>query len=329
MNDTTAASNPLLEIDTNFHSYLSIHTRSYQSHLVNGGALDYAFDADYSMRQKINSLPNGSKLYKHILSHDMPLTSKWLFARSEVVGALKYPNIYEIAKTCAKRLQTIVPVVYVREGVDTPEIVSFGGDGIEASIAVTKGLVDMLTPKEMQFVIGRELGRVQNNHPVYIMAAPYMSIKPRENYVQWEPIQLESGGGQFSYTLVEWLRMSEVTADRAGIICLDDPYDFPEIFAGIAAKKLPDISGNALSPIDLASALGEYKVLRTTPARNIIVKPTWSFAMRRLFAGIEFSSCETMMNWRNDINSNELHVISNQILEIRCDIIIGAGKEGV
>ena len=44
--------NPLMDINTSFCDYLVARTRSYQEHVV-GGTLDYAFDADFAMRQKI------------------------------------------------------------------------------------------------------------------------------------------------------------------------------------------------------------------------------------------------------------------------------------
>ena len=84
--------NPLLDIDTSFNSYLKARTRSFKDHII-GGALDYAFDADFSMRQKIHGITGWSKLYRTIVSHDIPSKIKRLFQTASIAGSLKFPAI--------------------------------------------------------------------------------------------------------------------------------------------------------------------------------------------------------------------------------------------
>ena len=60
MSDMRDKVNPLLQIDTGFRSYLNAYTRSYQSHMVDG-SLDYAFESDFVVRQKINGLGGQGK----------------------------------------------------------------------------------------------------------------------------------------------------------------------------------------------------------------------------------------------------------------------------
>ena len=56
--NTTERENPLLQIDTSFRTYLNAYTRSYQNHIVDG-VLDYAFESDFAVRQKIMGLGAG------------------------------------------------------------------------------------------------------------------------------------------------------------------------------------------------------------------------------------------------------------------------------
>ena len=100
--------NPLLDIDISFNSYLNARTRSFKSHVI-GGALDYAFDADFSMRQKIHGIPGWNKLYKTIMSQDIPAKVKKLFQTATIAGSLKYPSIYEATCKCAERLEISLP----------------------------------------------------------------------------------------------------------------------------------------------------------------------------------------------------------------------------
>ena len=55
MNEVSVAANPLLTIDTDFEAYLTAYTRSYQGHMVDG-SLDYAYESDYAVRQKVMGL---------------------------------------------------------------------------------------------------------------------------------------------------------------------------------------------------------------------------------------------------------------------------------
>ena len=57
--NTTERENPLLQIDTSFRTYLNAYTRSYQNHIVDG-VLDYAFESDFAVRQKIMGLGGSS-----------------------------------------------------------------------------------------------------------------------------------------------------------------------------------------------------------------------------------------------------------------------------
>ena len=81
----TSGYNPLLDIDTSFAAYLNARTRSYKDHIV-GGMIDYAFDADFSIKQKITSFSAWSKVYKTLISKDIPNKVKRLFQSTDVAG---------------------------------------------------------------------------------------------------------------------------------------------------------------------------------------------------------------------------------------------------
>ena len=117
----TAEYNPLLDIDTSFAAYLNARTRSYKDHMV-GGMLDYAFDTDFSVKQKITAFSSWSKVHKNLLSKDIPNKIKRLFQSTDVAGSLKHPDAYEAVQICAEKLQISVPTVYVRNAPEKYEI---------------------------------------------------------------------------------------------------------------------------------------------------------------------------------------------------------------
>ena len=73
--NTTERENPLLQIDTSFRTYLNAYTRSYQNHIVDG-VLDYAFESDFAVRQKIMGLGGWGKLVKAAGSQDVSAEAK-------------------------------------------------------------------------------------------------------------------------------------------------------------------------------------------------------------------------------------------------------------
>ena len=318
----TDSYNPLLEINTSFCDYLVARTRSYQEHVV-GGTLDYAFDADFAMRQKIGGFAGWSRLYKAIVSTDIPNKFKRYFQSSDSAGSMQFAKAYEAAKKCSERLQISLPVILVRKAGDVPEIMSLVGDGIEPCIVMTSDIAEGCTSDELCYLIGCECGRIQNRHSAFNYAFTYPGISRGD-----VSDSVDDGGKsnvrELNYSLNKWLILGDITADRAGIICLDDPNSFGEIYTSIRRKGIPDSFGNVNKEIDLEGVAKRYETLRVTPVRDLKMGDECSSDERRLIAGMEFIGCEILYIWRPDLSAPGTHVGNKQALEIRCDIIADA-----
>lgn len=122
-----------------------------------------------------------------------------------------YPQIYEYLEYACRILDVQnIPEMYMQWG--------FGIDsftiGAEHPIVVfNSGLIDLCDDDEKLFIIGYELGHIKSNHMLYHMLAQVI------NYI----IDIIPGGGlvagPLKYALLYWNRMSEFTADRAGLLC--------------------------------------------------------------------------------------------------------------
>lgn len=321
----TAEHNPLLDIDTSFAAYLNARTRSYKDHIV-GGAMDYAFDADFSVKQKITTFSSWSKVHKNLISKEIPNKVKRLFQSTDVAGSLKYSEIYDAVKVCAERLQISVPTAYVRNAPNKYEIYSVAADGTEPFIVVTSGLADICTKEELRFLVGCECGHIQNNHCIFNMAAPYFGVTNLEEFEDYTPSENDSSVKQIAGTISEWLKLSDITSDRAGIICLSKPQDYPSIISALHEKGI--FTTYKKDKLELGELMKLYDVLHITPARNIVIPAECSTIEKRILAGLEFLSCEILYNWRTDLNKEEVHTVNKQALEVRCEIILDAAKEG-
>lgn len=324
--DTAADYNPLMDIDTSFAAYLNARTRSYKDHIV-GGMMDYAFDADFSVKQKITAFSGWSKVYKNLTGRDIPNKVKRIFQSTDIAGSMKYAELYNAVNVCAERLQISVPTVYVRNAPSKCEIYSVAAEDVEPFIVATSGLAEVCSKEELRFLIGCECGHIQNNHCIFNMAAPYFGISFSDEQEEPKPSESDSSAMQIASTISEWLTLSDVTSDRAGIICLSDPQEYPMIMTGIHSKGI--FSHYPKECLALEELMKQYETLHITPARSIVIPPECNAVDKRILAGLEFLNCEILYNWRGDLSKEDIHTVNKQALEIRCEIILGAAKEGM
>ncbi len=322
---TTERENPLLQIDTNFRTYLNAYTRSYQNHIVDG-VLDYAFESDFAVRQKIMGLSGWGKLFKAAGSQDVSAEAKHLFLKCNQVGPLKYPDIYDIVKKCSERLELVVPIVFIREDMDRALIYSIASDIIDPCIVISKQLVDMCHSDELMFLIGCECGRIQNNHCAYNMAFTYLNY----NKFVFRPVEKsykQTVSKQLFAALVQWVKYADITANRAGIICLDKPGMYTKILSGLYAKGYIDFYGRQQKDIDAEELISQAAQVHAVASRNLRTESGLSDIERLIIAANEFLYCSTLYEWRKDTDSSDRHLVSGQICDVRSSVIIGNGGQ--
>jgi Zn-dependent protease with chaperone function len=136
-------------------------------------------------------------------------------------------------------------------GMDTPFIV------------ITSGLYDLMTHEEMRFVVGHELGHALSGHAVYRTMMMHLMRLARS--VGFLPV----GGWALRAivaALFEWQRKSELSGDRAGLLCGQD------MDAAIRVEmKLA--GGNRLDKLDSEAFLAQAREYeRTGDMRDGLLK---------------------------------------------------------
>lgn len=324
MSEAIENTNPLLQIDTGFRSYLNAYTRSYQNHMV-GGQLDYAFESDFAVRQKIMGLGGWNKLAKAINTTDISAEAKHLFMKCDQAGALKYPVIYNTVKKCAERLELNLPIVFVRNDINKPLVYSIASDMIDPCIVLTEWLVQCCTEDELTLLIGSECGRLQNNHAPFNWAFTYLNY----NKNVYKPVERSSKGAvsnQLVCSLIEWVKYADVTADRAGMICLDEPGRFCEIVCSLYSKGFVDFYGRQSDSLNASKLSGLTQVYSSQSARALKVDATLTELEKRILASNEFLTCESLFAWRTDLgNIPSAQKITNQSCDVRASMLLGTG----
>lgn len=122
-----------------------------------------------------------------------------------------YPRIYEYLEYACQILDIKkIPDLYLQWGYN----INACTVGSENPIVILdSGLIDLCDDDEIMFVIGHELGHIKSNHMLYHMMAQVLNICIDSipfGTIAAAPLQ---------FALFYWNRMSEFTADRAGLLC--------------------------------------------------------------------------------------------------------------
>ncbi|RMI32898.1 M48 family metallopeptidase [Nocardia stercoris] len=133
------------------------------------------------------------------------------------VDERQFRTLHQLREDCVRVLDTsITPEMFVLQD---PEVNAFTIGMDVPFIVLTTGLVDLLDVEELRFVIGHELGHALSGHAVY--RTMLMHLLRLADGLGWMPI----GGWALRAiiaALMEWSRKSELSGDRAGLLCGQD-----------------------------------------------------------------------------------------------------------
>lgn len=120
------------------------------------------------------------------------------------------PDLFNLVNDVAATVDVSnVPQVYTRWGYDI--YITTDGDK-HPKMIVNTGTVDLLTPAEQRFMIGHEFGHIKSNHLKYLLLCRYWSL-----YHSYIP-----GSTLLQIPLFYWSRMTDLTADRVGLLACQD-----------------------------------------------------------------------------------------------------------
>ena len=317
--------NPLLKIDTSFRTYLNVYTRSFENHVV-GGSLDYALDSDFALRQKLSGILGWGRLYRAVTTGDISAEGRDCYMNCVQAGNLKYPEVYDILKKCTERLELNPPIVLIKEDGE-PRIYSLTSETFEPSLVISTGLLELCNKEELQFLIGCECGRLQNNHTAFSFAFTYLNYnsfgyKPKERTYK------STVGSQLARTLLEWVKYADLTTDRAGMICLDEPKHYGKLICDLFEKGYTDFYGRKTEKMGFEQILEVYeKIKDEKDPRRVNVEKTLAPIQKRVIAGMDFLDCVTLYKWRMDLKRPDYQLRSQQMADIRCNLIMGSDTE--
>ena len=107
------------------------------------------------------------------------------------------------------------PELYVTQ----PPLVNAMAVGFDKPfVGINSGMLEQLNDEEIRSVLGHELGHIMSGHPVYTTIAIILMYFGVSNL----PFLAAAAIFPFQLALLEWYRKSEFSADRAGLLTVQD-----------------------------------------------------------------------------------------------------------
>lgn len=178
-------------------------------------ALEFAHPVDQSIIKTLDS-PAINAVFNKVVQTSIDASYGLALATGIHVSRNSDEKLYEIVVDCAKELEIPVPYVIISDSVHGLNACTAGTNQF-SFIAISTMLPVIFSHEEMKFVIGHECGHLALGHVVYHSAISMMGaaggLLPLVGPIIAKTI---------SYPLNAWGRRSEISADRAGLICCGD-----------------------------------------------------------------------------------------------------------
>lgn len=139
-----------------------------------------------------------------------------IIASAVPVNSNNYPREDEIVCSCSEKLNIRKPYTVISNVLPGINACTVGSDD-EPYLILSSLLVKMLSKEQLKFVVGHECGHIAMGHVVY-----HSAVRTAGSFSRLIPVIGPVVFNTISFPLLAWERRSEITADRAGLICCED-----------------------------------------------------------------------------------------------------------
>lgn len=134
------------------------------------------------------------------------------------VGPRQAPVLYQMLLECCEILDVKEPELYIQQG----NVNAYTSGHNRPYIVLETGLLEVMNDEEVMGVIAHELGHIKCGHVLYKQMAQLIS--PLIEVVGKATLGLGNlVGAGIEAALVTWDRKSELSADRAALLVMQDP----------------------------------------------------------------------------------------------------------
>ena len=135
------------------------------------------------------------------------------------VSPRSFPAVHRSAQWAAKILGVEVPPVFVSLN---PEFNASTVGHTKPFITISSSLIELLSDEELLFVLGHEIGHIKCDHVLYGVVA--QNIRAILDALGRATLGIGNlVGTGLALPLLDWYRKAELSADRAALLCVQDP----------------------------------------------------------------------------------------------------------
>ena len=184
--------------------------------LINLKSTDYEHPFDKAALETLRKVPMFDSVVNFVLNWT---TIKWnvveLCGSAFHVTNKSCPELYRLAENTAKILEIdIMPEIYTKWTYGLNAYTT--GYKEDTILVLYSGAVDLLPDSELKYIIGHEMGHIKSGHVLYhVMAGVINQVIQQMGLLAGAATPIQLGLGY-------WNRMSEFTADRAGLLACQD-----------------------------------------------------------------------------------------------------------
>ncbi len=176
--------------------------------------------ADRAALEALRRTPGLDRLLKFLSDMGAEKIVKIMYTGDSVrVSPRQCSRVYNDLREACAILDVPEPECFIMQQ-PMPNAFAFGMQ--RHTIVLTTGLIDLLDDSERLEVIGHELGHIKAEHMLYRTMAIVLA-----EVIKFATAGLTIPGAILStsllYSLYYWFRKSELTADRAGLLTVQDP----------------------------------------------------------------------------------------------------------
>lgn len=224
--------------------------------VLNGlNAKEYEHELDRKALNALEGTPGLEILVRKFNEYALERLFKAQYTGSHIkVTPRNFPSVYELfAEICKVLDMPYTPDLYIKWDYNINACTM----GVKKPIVVLhSGCIDLMTENELVFIMGHELGHIKSLHVLYHqMAIVFPILGQIIGKATLGVGEILSAGLQLA--LLYWSRMSEFTADRAGLLACQDADAAVSAFIKMAG--VPQKYYNALVVDDFINQAREFE----------------------------------------------------------------------
>ncbi|MDP3624591.1 MAG: M48 family metallopeptidase [Methanobacteriaceae archaeon] len=182
---------------------------------------EYEHKFDRIALETLEKTPGIKSVVKKFNKHAIERDSRLIFSGSCLkVTERSFPYIYELLEEVCRNLYLKnIPDLYLQPG---DEVNAFSTGSENPLIVLNSGTIDSLSSEELLYVLGHEVGHIKSGHLLYHELA---KIIPYIGEIAGSATPLGIGkilSKGLKYPLIHWTKMSQFSADRAGMLACQD-----------------------------------------------------------------------------------------------------------